>query len=92
MTNKALRKMHRGELLELLLIQMSENERLQAELDAANAALKNRAIVAEQAGSIAEAALRLNDVFAAADAAAAQYLENIKELGQQAETADGHWG
>lgn len=86
MTDKALRKMRRGELLELLLIQMSENERLQAELDAAHAALKNRTIVAEQAGSIAEAALQLNGVFAAADAAAAQYLDNIRKLGR--ETAD----
>ena len=40
-----------------------------------------------KAGSIAEAALQLNGVFQAAEAAAAQYLENIQRLSSEKETA-----
>lgn len=78
MTNKEWKKLKRAELLELLIAQVKENERLQAELDTATAAMKERTIIIEQAGSIAEAALQLNGVFAAAEAAAAQYLENVR--------------
>lgn len=79
MTDKELKRLSRAELLELLIGQMRENQRLEKELAAANAALQDRTIVIEQAGSIAEAALQLNGVFAAAEAAAAQYLENVRK-------------
>ena len=36
----------------------------------------------ENSGSIAEAALKLNDVFQAAQLAADQYLENVKQLAE----------
>lgn len=83
MRNKEWKKLKRAELLELLIVQVKENERLQTELDTANAALKERTIIIEQAGSIAEAALQLNGVFAAAEAAAAQYLENVRQCSIQ---------
>ena len=51
---------------------------LQAQLDEARAALEARRLEMENAGSLAEAALALNDVFAAADNAAQQYLESIR--------------
>lgn len=79
MTDKELKRLSRAELLELLISQMRENQRLEEELAAANEALQDRTIVIEQAGSIAEAALQLNGVFAAAEAAAAQYLENVRK-------------
>ena len=41
---------------------------------------KHQVIVAEQAGSIAEAALKLNQVFEAAQAAADQYLYNVRRM------------
>jgi len=77
MTDKELRRLSRSELLEMLISQMQENEKLKQSLEEANAALSNRRIVIEQAGTMAEAALRLNGVFEAADEAARQYLENI---------------
>ena len=83
MTDKELKRLKRTELLEMLIAQVKENEQLQAELDIANETLKNRTIIIEQAGSIAEAALQLNGVFAAAEAAAAQYLENIRQRGTE---------
>lgn len=88
MTDKELKRLSRAELLELLIGQMKENQRLQAGLDAANKALHDRAIVIEQAGSIAEAALQLNGVFAAAEAAAAQYLENIRRCAAEQNMAE----
>ena len=85
MTDKELKKLSRMELLELLVAQAKETERLQAQLDEANAKLASRAIEIDEAGSIAEASLKLNGVFTAAEAAAAQYLENIKNLSGQQE-------
>jgi len=80
MTDKELGKLRRSELLELLLEQTKETERLRAELAEAQKRLESRELKLEQAGSIAEAALQVNGVFDAAQAAAAQYLENIEKL------------
>ncbi len=78
MTNKELRKMSRSELLEILIAQMEENERLNAKLSAASDELENRTIAVHNAGSLAEAALQLNGIFEAAEAAAEQYLDNVR--------------
>ena len=78
MADKSLKRMTRRELLEMLVAQGKEAERLQSELDAARAELNDRKIKMEKAGSLAEAALSLNGVFEAAEAAARQYLENIQ--------------
>ncbi len=86
MSKREWKKLSRGDLLELLLEQVRENKRLQAELDQAREQLASREIVLEQAGSIAEAALRLNGVFEAAQRAADQYLENVRRIA--GETAD----
>ena len=80
MTDRELRKLSRAELLELLLEESRENERLRAQLQEMNEKLADRAIRIERAGSIAEAALQLNGVFQAAEEAAAQYLENVRRL------------
>ena len=77
MTEKELKRLSRAELLELLLAQTEENEKLKKRLQAAEAALSDRKIIMEKAGTMAEAALKLNGVFEAADRAARQYLENI---------------
>ena len=78
MTEKELRHLKRVELLELLVEQSKQVEELEARLQEAEEKLKNREILIETTGSIAEAALKLNGVFEAAQAAADQYLENIK--------------
>lgn len=78
MTEKELKKLSRAELLELLVYQTKKVEDLQDELDEANRRLANRRIMLRNAGSIAEAALEINEVFQAAQAAADQYLENVK--------------
>ncbi len=83
MTDKELRRLSRAELLEMLLAQTEENERLRERLDEAEAALANRQVDIERAGSLAEAALSLNKVFLAADEAARQYLENVERLARE---------
>ena len=68
---------------EMLIEQMNENEELKQKLDRAESELKDRNIMIENAGSLAEAALKLNDVFEAADRAAQQYLENVRRMAEE---------
>lgn len=83
MTDKELRRLSRGELLELLLEKTKEVEQLREELKQARTQLASREITIQNAGSIAEAALQLNGVFQAAEEAAAQYLENVRRNAQR---------
>lgn len=80
MTDRELKKLTRTELLEMLLVQTEEVERLQQEVLSLQARLNERDLNLAQAGNIAEAALRMNSVFETAQAAADQYLENIAQL------------
>ena len=114
MTNEELKKLNRAELLELLLDQVRLNEKLKQDMEAAekrytreleeaNAKLETREINIREAGSIAQAALSLNEVFEKADSAAKQYLDNaiaqadliVKEATELAEKkkaeADSYW-
>ena len=77
MTDKELQKLSRTELLELLLVQSRELDKKNQELESLQAQLQTRQIALSQSGNIAEAALRLNGIFEAAQAAADQYLENL---------------
>lgn len=79
MTEKELRKLSRRDLLELLIEQGKEVRELRQKLAEAEAALAERTLAVENAGSLAEAALRLNGVFEAAQAACDQYLFNIRQ-------------
>lgn len=85
MREKELRKLRRQDLLELLLEQEKEIARLEKLLNETNEKLQERNLVMEQAGSIAEAALRLNGVFETAQKAADQYLESVRALAGQSE-------
>lgn len=78
-----LRKLSKLELLELLAQQERELQALREELDQKNAELAQRHLLMDQAGSIAEAALRLNGVFEAAQRAADQYLESLQTMAQR---------
>lgn len=82
-TTTDLKRLKRADLLELLLREHRENERLRAELEQAQRQLADRRILLNEAGSIAEAALRLNGVFEAAEAAAAQYVDSVRLLAEE---------
>lgn len=77
MTDKELKKLSRAELLELLLEQTRRVEFLEDELTKKNMELENKRLAVEEAGNIAEAALKINGVFEAAQRAAEQYLFNV---------------
>ena len=57
MTEKELKRLSRSELLEMLIGQMEENEKLKIELEQAREQVNSRQIAIDRAGSIAEAAL-----------------------------------
>jgi chemotaxis regulatin CheY-phosphate phosphatase CheZ len=77
-TEGNLKHLSRMELLEMLLDEEKKIARLEKELDQAQKDLARREIQIETSGSIAEAALKLNGIFEAAQAAADQYLENVR--------------
>ena len=122
MADKELRRLKRRELLQMLLVQCEETERLQRESDEAKSELaalsesyerlkiklnvkderlnqkdakiaelnrtiqemkESKAIELKKAGSIAEAALRLNGIFELAQECADQYLMNVKRLAEE---------
>ena len=85
MTEKELKKLSRQELLEVLLAQSKKIDRLNGKLKETQDKLTEREIAISEAGSIAEASLILNNVFADAQKAADQYLENIRRMHDQAE-------
>ena len=78
MTDDELRRLKRADLLELLLAQVKENEEMRRQLEEARARERDRTIALSEAGSIAEASLKLSGIFEAAQQAADQYLENVK--------------
>lgn len=85
MTEKELRKLSRADLLQMLIEQSEELRVLQKKLEQAEFLLNQREIALSKAGSIAEAALQLNGVFEAAQAACDQYMENIRRHSEQQE-------
>lgn len=84
---KELRKMSRAELIEIIyeLEQREEEierekERLQAEKEELQHMLEERRILLSEAGSIAEAAMRLSRIFETAQETADQYLTSVAAM------------
>jgi hypothetical protein len=85
MAANELKKLNRRELLELLIAEMRENDRREAEIARLNgkieeleAELENVHINIENSGSLAEASLKLDGVFTAADEAVKRYASEIR--------------
>ena len=78
MKMQELRKLSRTDLLEILIAQMKENEVLQKQVAKAKELLAEREIAIASSGTMAEAALKLSGMFAAADEATKLYRENIE--------------
>ena len=85
MTDRELRKLSRTDLLEMLVDLSEELNTVKQQLAAAEEKLNNRQILIDKAGSIAEAALQLNGVFEAAEAAGEQYVDNIRHFSDRQE-------
>ena len=78
MADRELRRMHRAELREIIYALKQSEDQLKAQNAALTAQLQDRQLRLEKAGSIAQAALELNNVFAAAQAAADDYLHSVQ--------------
>lgn len=85
MKDKELKRLNRAELLELLLAESRRSTALEEKLKRAKEQLASRELQKERAGSLAEAALNVNSVLEAADAAAKQFLENVERRHAEAE-------
>lgn len=85
MKKKELQRLRRRDLLELLIDLSKENEQLREQNRNLEAQLNQRTIAVSEAGSLAEAVLRLNGVFGAAQAACDQYVRNVQQRCRQLE-------
>ncbi len=83
MTEKELRKLKRNELLEIMTEQAQRIDEQTAKKEELQKRLDDWTIKMEEAGSIAEAALSLSNVFASAQSAADEYLKGIREKEEQ---------
>ena len=80
MTEKELQKLTRRDLLELLIEAEKENVKLRAEIDKLREEAADKSLLLDKVGSIAEASLLVNGVFSSAQAAADQYVMNVKRV------------
>lgn len=76
--HQKIKRMSRKELLELLVLQSKKIDELENDLAKTLKSLNDKQILIKESGSIAEASLKLNNIFEVAQQAADQYLENIK--------------
>ncbi|MBE6727184.1 MAG: DNA repair protein [Ruminococcaceae bacterium] len=79
MNEKQLKKLTRLQLLELLILQTEESERLQKQLDDLKLKKEVETIQISNLGSIAEASMQIANVFNATQQAADLYLEAAKK-------------
>lgn len=79
MTDRELRKLRREDLLQILIDQQRQNDEMAQALKRSEAALQDKRIAIQEAGSVAEATLRLHGVFEAAQAAADDYAAQCRE-------------
>ena len=85
MVSKELKKLSRRELVDIIY-QMKKNEQqLHNEIASLQEALQDKRLRLSMAGSIAEAALSLTDIFSSAQTAADRYLKEISCMKQDAE-------
>lgn len=83
MTDREFRRLSRAELIEIIYELQRQNQQMERQLYEAQCLLNERTLRLSNAGSIAQAALALNGVFEAAQAAADQYLLSVRTLAEQ---------
>lgn len=77
MTDKELKRLNRRELVDIIYELQKKDAECENEIERLQAALAKKELAVSEAGSIAEAALKVNGVFEAAQAAANQYLISL---------------
>ena len=86
MTQYEMKKLSRKELLQLAAEESAQIRILQEHLEIAENELHKREININEAGSIAEASMKLSDVFEAAQEACRLYTDNIQRLSERQES------
>lgn len=79
MTDKELRRLRRDDLLQILISQQKQIDALNEQLQQSKEALANRDIAIQEAGTLAEAALKMNGVFESAQNAAEEYVQQMRK-------------
>ncbi|MDG4982277.1 DNA repair protein [Lactococcus lactis] len=79
-----IKKLRRSDLIEICISQAEEIEYLNEKLEEKN-------IILEESGSIAMAALRLNNIFEDAQKAADQYVESVKYQTDKKVSSEKRW-
>ncbi|MCQ2482511.1 MAG: hypothetical protein MJ153_03390 [Clostridia bacterium] len=85
MAERELRKLNRNELLDVVYEYQQTEKKLRERIALLEEELSNKEIKAKECGSIAKEAMELNGIFEAAQKAADQYVEAVK----QAQVAKG---
>ena len=85
MDKKSLKRIKRKELLEIMLEQAKRIKELEDKLALTTKELENKKITINESGSIAEASLKLINIFIDAQNAIDQYLDNVKDNCQKME-------
>lgn len=80
MQEKDLHKLGKTDLLTIIYKQEKQIQQLTKEVEELKQQLEDRTIQMKEAGSIAEASLKINKIFEAAQQAADEYLRSIKEV------------
>lgn len=83
MIDRELKKLNRMELINIIYEVEKENEELKSENEELNNKLKERTILIDEAGSIANASLALTEIFEKAQEAADLYLDNVRALSER---------
>lgn len=78
MTDKEFKRLSRSQLIDIIYQLQLEQEKLKAENEKLSKALADKRLRISNVGNIAEAALEINKVLEAAQAAATQYLDEIQ--------------
>ena len=85
MVNKELKKLSRRELVDIIYQMKKNEEQLLEEINALKIALEDRRIRLSEAGSIAEAAAAMTNLFSTAQETADLYLREIASMKADAE-------
>ena len=82
-----LSRLNRKDLLEILLALSEENEKLKEQIKEMQGKLDDRTLQINESGSLAEAVVKINGLFEAAEASCEQYIHNVQERCKKTEKA-----
>lgn len=83
MNQNDMRKLNRADLLRIVVRQQEKIEEMEKEIASLHSRLEQKQLICQEAGSIAQAALQLNEIFEKAQAAADQYLVSVQARADQ---------